>query len=103
VLACGVAVRACTVSFKGVSGVRHSIDVEADSLYEAAIKAVARFREDPWMEQVAPATVLDVEIREPATKHSVSLHQLETWLASTSKAPQIASKKVRLKMLLMRG
>jgi hypothetical protein len=98
-----VAVRACTVSFKGVSGVRHSIDVEADSLYEAAIKAVARFREDPWMEQVAPSTVLDVEIREPATKHSVSLRQLEMWLASTSTGPHIASKKVRLKMLLMRG
>ena len=44
-----MAVRACTVSFKGVSGVRHSIDVEAESLYEAAIKAVARFREDPWI------------------------------------------------------
>ena len=96
-------VRFCSVSFKGVSGVRHSVDVEGESLYEAAIKAVARFRGDPWMEQVAPSTLLDVEIREPAAKHSVSLQQLETWLASTSSAPQVASKKVRLKMLLMRG
>jgi hypothetical protein len=86
-----------------VSGVRHSIDVEAESSYEGAIKAVARFREDPWMEQVAPSTVLDVEIREPVTKHSVSLRQLETWLVSTSAGPHVASKKVRLKMLLMRG
>jgi hypothetical protein len=31
-------------------------DAEGESLYEAAIKAVARFREDPWIEQVATST-----------------------------------------------
>jgi hypothetical protein len=95
--------RACTVSFKGTSGIRHGVDVEAESLYEAAVKAVARFRQDPWMEQVGTATALDIEIRESATKHSVTLTQVESWLASASASPHIASKKVRLKMLLMRG
>jgi hypothetical protein len=44
--------RACSVSFVGTSGIRHGVDVEADSLYEAAVKAIARFRSDPWMEQL---------------------------------------------------
>jgi hypothetical protein len=65
------------VSFIGASGIRHGVDVEADSLYEAAVKAIARFREDPWMEQVGNATSLDIEIRESATKHAVTLKQLE--------------------------
>ena len=95
--------RACSVSFVGISGIRHGVDVEAESLYEAAVKAVARFRQDPWMEQVGIASMLDIEIRESSTKHSVTLKQVESWLASTSPSPHVASKKVRLKMLLMRG
>jgi hypothetical protein len=91
------------VSFKGVSGIRHGVEVEAESVYEAAAKAVARFREDPWMEQVGPATLLDIEVREPPTTHSISLLQVERWIASATANPTEASRKVRLKMLLMRG
>lgn len=95
--------RACSVSFIGTSGIRHGVDVEVESVYEAAVKAIARFRQDPWMEQVGNATALQIEIRESATKHVVTLKQVESWLASTSLSPHIASKKVRLKMMLMRG
>jgi len=91
------------VSFIGTSGIRHGVDVEAESLYEAAVKAIARFREDPWMEQVGTATSLDIDVRESAMKHSLTLKQVESWLASTSTSPHIASRKVRLKMMLMRG
>jgi len=38
-----------------------------------------------------------------STKHSVTLKQVESWLASTSSSPHVASKKTRLKMMLMRG
>ena len=98
-----MAVRTCSVSFLDARGIRHGVDVEADSLYEAAVKAVARFRFDPWMEPVGTATALDIEIRESATKHVVTLKQVESWLASTNASPHVASKKTRLKMLLMRG
>jgi hypothetical protein len=42
-------VRACSVSFQDVRGVRHVIDVEAESVYEAVVMAVQRFRKDPWI------------------------------------------------------
>jgi hypothetical protein len=77
-----VAARTCTVSFKGVSGIRHSVDVEAETLYEAAVLAVQRFRQDIWGEAVAPGTALEVEVREPGTKHSLTLQQVERWLAA---------------------
>jgi hypothetical protein len=62
-----VAVRACIVSFTDARGIRHSVAVEAESLYEAVILAVNRFRQDPWIVRVGEATVLDVEVHPPST------------------------------------
>jgi hypothetical protein len=98
-----VPVRTCTVSFTDVRGIRHSVDVEAESLYEAAVLAVKRFRKDPWIEQVGEATVLDVEIREPSTRHTLTLKTVERWLGSSSQAPGDAMKKAKLKMMLVQG
>jgi hypothetical protein len=44
------------------------------------------FKGDPWIERVGPATVFDVEVREPATKHAITCQQIERWLdgATTS-------------------
>jgi len=36
-----VALRTCTVSFTGASDVRHSVEVTAESIYEAAEEAAA--------------------------------------------------------------
>jgi hypothetical protein len=49
----------------------------------------------------APATVLEVEVRNPGTTHAISLLQIERWLAGATTNPNEASKKVKLKMLLM--
>jgi hypothetical protein len=84
-------------------GIRHSVDVEAESLYEAAILGVRRFRKDPWLEPIGDATVIDVEVREPATKHALSLNQIERWLSGVTTNPSEASKKAKLKMLLIQS
>jgi hypothetical protein len=97
-----VPLRACTVSFKGASGIRHSTDVEAETLYEAAVMAVSRFRRDIWGEAVAAGTALEVEVREPSTRHSLTLQQIERWLASPG-TPYEASKKAKMKLMLVKG
>jgi hypothetical protein len=98
-----MAVRVCTVSFKDMRGIRHSVDVEAESLYEAVVVAVRRFGADPWAERVGNATVLDVDAREPAIKHSISLQQVERWLGGATTSPNEAAKKAKLKMMLVQG
>ncbi len=96
-----MALRACTVSFKDGRGIRHSVEVEADSLFEAAVVGTCRLSADPWLDQVGPATVLEFEIREPATTHVISLQQVERWLSATSANPSEASRKAKLKMMLV--
>jgi len=90
-----VALRSRTSCFKGVSGIRHGVDLEAETLYEAAVMAVQRFRQDIWGEAVAAGTTLDVEVRERSAKHSLTLGQVERWLASPG-TPAEASKEGEL-------
>jgi hypothetical protein len=96
-----VALRICVVSFVDVNGIRHSAEVEAGSLYEAAVFGVRRLSQDRWIDRIGPSTVLDIEVREPATKHAISLAQVERWLAGATPSPAEAARKAKLKMMLV--
>lgn len=41
-------VRSCSVSFKDSSGVRHSVEVTAETLFEAAALGLFLLRKDEW-------------------------------------------------------
>jgi hypothetical protein len=44
----------CSVSFIGLSGISHSVEVTAESLYEAAVIGLNLLRQDGWADAVAP-------------------------------------------------
>jgi hypothetical protein len=98
-----VAVRVCTVAFKDAQGIRHSVDVDADSLYEAVVLGVARLRKEPWLERVNDMTPLEVTVRETAATHFVSLGRVERWIARAAASSTEASRKAKLKMMLVRS
>ena len=92
--------RVCTVSFIDVRGVRHSVEVIADSLFEAAVLGVKRLREGDWNDRPGPSTTLEIEVRPPSVKHTVTLHQVSRWLNGASSSPAESMKKVHLRDLL---
>jgi hypothetical protein len=67
-----VALRTCTVSFMGPSGVRHSVEVTAESVYEAAALGVSTLRNSGWADAIAAGTELEIQVREPATSHRLA-------------------------------
>ncbi len=96
-----MAVQTCTVSFRDPSGLEHSVEVTAESLYEAAVLALDAFRAAQLME-VAPgqATRLAVSVRMPSTTHQVSIGKLCDWVGTSGKSPREQALKVRLRGLL---
>ena len=92
--------KACTVSFTGPSGIRHSVDVSADSLYEAAVVGLSLLKQGDWVDPVAPGVQLEVRVRHPATTHSVSIAQLRRWVDGVAVSPDETLKKRKLKALL---
>jgi hypothetical protein len=98
-----VATKTCSVSFTGPSGVRHSGEVSAESLFEAAIVGFSLLKQDGWVEPVAPGTQLEIQVKHPATTHLVSLAQLRRWVNASAISPNDTLKKRKLKSVLADG
>jgi hypothetical protein len=87
----------CIVSYLDSSGVRHSVEVEADGLYEAAVLGVKALREnDCEPGEVRP---IEVEVRKSVT-HTLTLRRVHDYLNGASKSPKEKVSKERLKEIL---
>jgi hypothetical protein len=89
--------RSCIVSYLDSSGIRHTVEVQADSLYEAAVLAVRILKEH----DCAPGEIskLEVEIRSSVT-HEITLKRVRQWLDGGAKNPKEAVMKERLREML---
>ena len=90
--------KTCTVSFQDSGGVRHAVEVGAETLYEAAVLALKSFREHDCVP--GPAAHLAIEVKSPSVTHTVVAHAIEDWLNGGAKSPKEAIEKRRLKELL---
>lgn len=87
----------CIVSYLDTSGIRHSVELEADGLYEAVVLGVAALREH----ECNPGDVAQIEVEVRKTvKHSLTLRRVREWLSGASKSPKEAVLKERLRELL---
>jgi hypothetical protein len=70
------------------------VKVQASSLFEGALRAVAAFREQGWAADALKANAtLKVEVHHPPVVHDVPLKAVERWLRSPSASPkEIATK-----------
>jgi hypothetical protein len=91
----------CLVSFTDSENIRHSVEVVASTLYEAATLAMAEFRRCGFTEN-APgvATRLTVAIKQPSTTHEVQWGKIEAWLQGDGRSPAEQGAKIRLRELL---
>jgi hypothetical protein len=92
----------CVVSFVDSEGIRHSIEVAAESLYEAAALGVREFRRHPWTDGMEPGamTHMAVSVKSPAVTHEVTIRQLERWAGGGAKSPREILLKSRVRELL---
>ena len=99
---CYLPPRACIVSFTGPTGVRHSVEVMAETLFEAAGLGLAALRQSEWADGIALGTPIDVRVKSPETTHSVTLMQLQRWCDGVAVSPDEVIKRQRVKALLAR-
>jgi hypothetical protein len=93
--------RSCVVSFRDAAGIHHSVEVSAESLYEAAALGIKAFQSAQLMPaEWGPATELEILTRPPAVRHAVTVCRFQAWLSGAGRSPKEQALKSRLRELL---
>jgi hypothetical protein len=100
VIASDVAVRTCRVTCTDPRGVEHTIQVSAQTLYEAVAQALRIFREDTWCQDLSLAERSQPRGQEPAVERRVRIKDSTNWLDSAGKTPAGMTIKSRLREVL---
>ena len=73
----------------------------AESTFEAAIRALAAFRQEPWcQESLEEVAYLEVFVKAPEVRYRVKLSDLKAWLNQQGKSPRELAQRQTLKKLL---
>ena len=87
----------CLVSYLDTEGLRHAVEVEAESLYEAAVLAIRIFRQHHC--EPGQVSTLEIEVRSSVI-HTITPKRIYEWLNGGAKTPKEAVIKERLRTLL---
>ena len=96
-----VVLRTCTVAVKDIRDVEHSIEVTAETLYEAIATALAAFQQDKWVGEIGQAfTIVTVVVQQPPVKHEVKMKDFVSWLGRQGRSPAEVVLKQELERIL---
>jgi hypothetical protein len=83
-----VALRTCRVTCQDIAGVEHTVEVTAESLYEAVARGLAAFRNADWAGEIGRGqTTITVVVKQPEVEHKVRMRDFEAWLESNDRSP----------------
>jgi len=91
----------CIVRLKDYHNTEHSVEVYAESLYEAVLRGLSRLQDVGW-ESKGDETIqrVEVEIHQEPTRHVVDVPKLLKWVGEKSTYPAQETRKARLRKLL---
>ena len=62
---------------------------------------MSMLKQDGWVDQIAPGTMLEVQVRAPATTHCVTVAQLRHWCDGIAVSPDEVLRRKKAKELLL--
>ena len=96
-----MALRTCKVSVADLEGVEHTVEVTADTLFEAIAAALAALREDDWVGQIGNGlTTVSVTVEQPAVQHQVRVKDFLAWLKRKGGSPAEVMLRKKLEKML---
>jgi uncharacterized protein (UPF0210 family) len=96
-----VTLRTCTVVVKDLRDIEHSIEVTAETLYEAIATALAALKQDTWVGEIGHGfTTVSVLVQQPPVKHEVKIKDFVSWLGRQGRSPAEVILKQKLEKIL---
>lgn len=91
----------CCVTFIDLSGLKHSVELEAESVYEAAVLSLQALKKAHFIETPPGlASRFRVTVTEAPVTHEVSLVQVKEWVNRSSGNPSEVARRKRLREIL---
>lgn len=95
-----MAIRSCRVTIKDLEGIGHTVEVTAESLYEAVAQGLAAIRQDDWVIGIEQG-IVKVSISDVRVEHQVRLADFTKWLERTNgRSPREIVQRQRLRSIL---
>ena len=96
-----VVLRTCTVAVKDIRDVEHSIEVTAETLYEAIATALAALQQDNWVGEIGQGfATVSVLVQQPPIKHEVKMKDFVSWLGRQGRSPAEVVLKQKIEKIL---
>ena len=93
-----MSVRSCRVTVQDFEGITHTVEVTAESLYEAVAQGLAALRGREWIAGLQQQGIVKVSVADVRVEHHVRLADFTQWLEKLgAKSPRelVQRKKVR--------
>ena len=94
--------RTCRVTCQDLDGVEHSVEVNAESLFEAVAHGLCALKASSWAGETGEGlTTIRVEVREkPEVSHQVLMKDFRRWLDARGTTPAQITAKDRVRAIL---
>jgi hypothetical protein len=89
----------CEVEVRGLDDIRHKVEVDANTLYEAAALGIATLRKAAFQVDIFPTMEIFVTVHPPATLHVVRYEKLTNWVKSSGPPNEVPAKQKLAKVL----
>ena len=81
-------VRSCRVTIKDMDGVKHTVEVTAETLYEAVALGLVAMRGNDWVMGIPQGlNTVQVSVVDIPIEHSVKIKDFNDWLERSTGAP----------------
>jgi hypothetical protein len=95
-----MAVRSCRVTIQDLEGVAHTVEVTAESLYEAVAQGLAALRRSDWVAGFQQS-IIKVSVADVPVEHEVRFTEFMKWLERTNaSSPREMAQRKRLRTIL---
>ena len=83
--------------------IEHTIDVPAETLYEAIAAALAALQQDSWVDEIAQGlNTVSVLVQQPPVKHEVKMKDFLSWIGRPGGSPAEVALRERVRKLLVK-
>src|ERR1700683_5535385 len=93
--------RCCRVTIEDMNGVTHTVEVTAETLYEAVAQGLAAIRGNEWVAGIPEGlNAVRVSVADVRVEHAVKMIDFKKWLEKPGGSPREVGQRQRIRAIL---